>query len=1145
MKTENPWIGLKSYQEGQPLYGRNKEVLALSQCILNHPQTVVYGKSGIGKSSILEAGIFPVVRKVGVFPVRIRLDHNAEPYNQQIFKRVFEALSSLRKDNLNDDGERVTRFEKGSADELVPVIDPEKETLWEFFHRYLFLDENGERIIPMPVLDQFEEIFTLESDREKILAFFAELADLLNGVIPEYVGEAADDYEKYLPSSDFHLVITLREDFLSYLERYTEDIPCLKQNRFCLQPITEEQAVQIITRPIPGIASPQVAQTTLSKISGDGKKPGIARGQVDSAILSLYLNRLYDKMVENGSEIFTEDLIEAFGDHIIRDFYEECVAGIQPESIRYLEDRLVNAEGFRESVPLSKVHRDGIVSDDDVSTLKSRHLIHDFKDGNGVQRIEYVHDKICEVVQEIKRNRVVEERNRAVEERNRKLEKESKLLRAAAKTSRKRALVLGVISLLILGLSAFSIQRNAKLRRVNRELEERKEKIMDLMSGNVPYFLSNGDSYAAKRICLEMLHFYSQEGEKIPDSFRGILRSVASQEDAILRGHTGALTDVRFSPDGRYLATAGEDSTAMIWNVQNGEVVHKFADAGDVVLAVAFSPDGQSLVTGSRDGIVRLYDTEAGTLRWSSSGHRDWVRSVAFSPNGRHVVSASKDKTLKIWNAADGRDLQTIQGHRGEVLYVSFSPDGKIMATASADKTIRLWDAGSYSPLAITLSGHEDWVRSVEFHPDNVHLVSASDDKTVRVWDVRNQSQTILRRMTEYATRAVFSPDGERVVTSSRDGQVEIWKADGSESFRPKGKHGGWVNAVCVSPDGKRVASASSDMTARLIDLEPTLKVRAYPGHLANCSHLVSLPSGDAVSVGRDDKLFRWKADAPTSIWAVDGPRSSSLAVDPSGSVILTGHQAKITARSSEDGSILPISFEEARGWINAIAFSPDGTMVAGGSANGKTCIWNARQGGVPLSIIPSPVQTGILSLAFSPDGKTLAVGGEEGSIWLWNAVSPGESPFMTIIAHGDAVFSLSFSADGTRLLSSGKDKCAKIWNLADGNCLKVFSGFSGLVNEARFNGDESEIATMSSDHQLRIWSVASAQVLDEWTDPDGSLVVFDWTPDKQHIFTGSWDGTLALWRYPATVEIVKDLHARFAAPNSQSEELDAIVNLL
>ena len=1151
MQTTNSWIGLKSYQEGQTLYGRNKDILALSQCILNNPQTVVYGKSGIGKSSILEAGIFPLARKAGVFPVRIRLEHNAEPYNRQIFGQIFHALENLRKDNLDDKGERIVRYVKGTVIELVPVIDPERESLWEFFHRHEFFDENGARIIPMPVLDQFEEIFTLETDSNKINAFFTELADLLNSVVPDYVAEATDDYaqtkdvgmsetdenglpeidflvedsqyEKYLLSSDFHLVITLREDFLSYLERYTESIPCMKQNRYCLQPIDREQGLQIITRPIPGIVTQETAQTILSKVSGDGVKPGVAQGQLDSAILSLYLSRLYDKMQESGKDSFTDELVATFGDHIIRDFYEECIKGITPESVRYLEDALVNADGFRESIPVSNVYRDGIVTKDELILLKERHLIHDFPGGNGLPRIEFIHDKIAEVVREIKKNREVEEKNR-------ELQAESLEFQKAAKASRRRFAALGVISLLIFGLSAFSIQRNAKLRQVNRELEQRKETILDLMIGNVANDLSNGDSYAAKRICLEALHSFHQNGTKIPDSFKSVLRIVASRNDAVLRGHSGSVTDVRFSPDSRFLATAGEDSTAVIWDVRNGKVVHEFKDAADFVLSVAFSPDGQYLATGSRDCTVRLYDVATGTLRWQVDGHKDWVRCVAFSPDGKSVISASKDKTLKVWNATDGKSVRTLTGHRDEVLHIAFSPDKSWMATSSADKDIRIWKTGDYS-LEATLSGHGDWVRSVEFHPDNVHLVSASDDGTVRVWDIRSKSQRIFRRMPEYVTGALFSPDGKKVVTSSRDGLVGIWKADAAESFRPRGMHSGWVNAIAISPDGKRIASGSTDMTVRLIDLEPVLKEQTFPGHDANCSHIASLPSGDGVvSAGRDDRLFLWKTGNNDPLWeASDVPRISSLAVHPTNAVVYTGHLSGIETRSLKDGSLLPLTFENVSSWINTIDISPDGKLMAAGGANlHHAAIWDAGKGGAPLKILPTPVETGILTTRFSPDAKTLAIGGEDGSIWLWHVDSEADEPYMTIPAHGDAVFSISFSKDGTLLLSSGKDKYARVWDIKTGKCLKVFSGSSGLVNKALFSLDESEIVTMSSDHRLRIWNTATTLSVDEWTDPDGSLVLFDWTPDKRHLFTASWDGSLALWSYPTMEEIVEDLEGRF-----------------
>lgn len=1166
MSTTNPWIGLKSYQEGETLYGRGKDVLALSQCIINNTQTVVYGKSGIGKSSVIEAGIFPIVRKIGIFPVRIRLEHNAEPYNRQIFRQILFELGRLRKDSLNDAGERVVRYEKGFAVELTPVIDPEKESLWEFFHRYEFHDENGERLIPMPVLDQFEEIFTLESDPQKITDFFGELADLLNGVVPDYVGEASDDYsgmkegttqgvnddglpllefkvedsqfEKYLPSSDFHFVITLREDFLSYLERYTENIPCLKQNRFCLQSIDEEQAIQIITKPIPGIASQETAHEIISKVTGSGQKTGTLQGQVDSAILSLYLSRLYDKMAENGKDVFSDDLIKAFGDHIIRDFYHECIAGINPASIRYLEDKLVNTDGFRESISVANVIQDGIVSPKDIATLKERHLIHDFSDSNGVLRIEYIHDKICDVVMESKKNHEFEEKNQ-------KLLLESQRLRAAQRASRRRIAALGVISLLILALSVFSIQRNAKLRKVNKELENRKETILDLMSGNVTNVLDNGDSYAAKRICLEILHSFYQDRKPVPDSFRSILRSVSSQEDAILKGHTGSVTDARFSPDGAWVATASEDSTVMIWNAKNGNPVRKLADFGDYVLSVAFSPDSRYLAAGSRDNRVRLFDVNTGECRWESSEKHDgWVRCVIFSPDGESVISASKDKTLKVWNAENGRVVRTIGGHKDEVLYVTFAPGGKWIATSSADKTVILWNARDYTPIH-TFSGHSDWVRSVEFHPDNTSLVSASDDGTVRLWDLQTHGGRVFRKMTDYVTRATYSADGKRIVTSSRDGNVAIWNSDGSESFQVKGKHNGWVNSVSVSRDGKRIVSGSTDLTARIIDLNPVLLTKTFHGHSEDCRWARFLPSGrEIISYGKkDERLILWNLDSQNPIrWEIEEGRISSFAVHPEKPFCAIGHYGSIDLRSLQNGESLPTTLEGASGWIYALDFSPDGKWIAGSGINGIIRIWNAEEGGKP--VFTGQSGSSIWSLKFSPDGKTLASGNGEGLIQIWDFVSGKDVPVSIFQGHSDAIFSIVFSKDGERLLTASKDKYAKIWRMDDGACLKTFSGSSGLLNQACFNQDEKEVLTISSDHVLRIWDVQSQQCIDEWKDPVGSLVAFDLDFERNLLATASWDGSVKVWRYPSMEEIVMELYDRFGVTDDEREK-DGILGLL
>lgn len=251
---DNPWKGLNFYVEGDIIYGRDAEIGSLSHFIFNNVQTVIYGRSGIGKSSIVRAGIFPRARRLGKTPVLVRLKHDdGEPYVEQIRKAIIASGIILT--------------------ERCAAVS-ERESLWEFIHRHDFEDsKSGQPVTPLLVFDQFEEIFTLQTDEKTRRAFFNELADLFNDVKPYYIVEHEEkerssatsesvknisaggfknininislpkvennnqgkrDYKK---SPDYHIVFSLREDFLSSLENYAFNIPAMKNNRFALLPI--------------------------------------------------------------------------------------------------------------------------------------------------------------------------------------------------------------------------------------------------------------------------------------------------------------------------------------------------------------------------------------------------------------------------------------------------------------------------------------------------------------------------------------------------------------------------------------------------------------------------------------------------------------------------------------------------------------------------------------------------------------------------------------------------------------------------------------------------------------------------------------------------------------------------------------------
>jgi len=485
-----------------------------------------------------------------------------------------------------------------------------------------------------------------------------------------------------------------------------------------------------------------------------------------------------------------------------------------------------------------------------------------------------------------------------------------------------------------------------------------------------------------------------------------------------------ACSRMAYSPRGRWLATSAVPGEVTLRDPATGRAGATLPGSFGFITDLAASPDGRTLAVGDRPA-VRLWDV--GTRRELGSVPLDPVESVLrFSPDGNLLAVEPKVIALLTDVRTNPRQVPLERAPEGW-LRVAFSPDGRTLAGGGLGRPPILWDTASGRVVA-EFPGQSGRRGCLAFAPGGESLIVSTDGRPIRAWHLvkRPEPPDRLAHKAEVWGLA-YTPDGSTLISSGDDDSIKLWDArDGRLRATLRG-HGALVGSVAVSADGSLLASAGFEGTVRLWELPDGRPRAVLRGQTDRARAVAFSPDGRLVASAGSDKTVRvWDVDRREPVLVLDGHTDvvRALAFDPTGAILVSAGNDR-TIRGIDVGRGGRSFSRPCPEQGSALAFSPDGSLLASADDAGNVTLWNVPTWTRRRSFKVS--DAGIWSLTFAPDGRTLAAGCLDGKVLLWDPLT-GQT-MLELQGHSQRVNAVAFAPDGSALASAGHDGAVRLWH--------------------------------------------------------------------------------------------------------------------